>query len=108
MVGYMVPCSTFMLMLSLMIQHAGINLFVMVLKTIWEYVGCSPVQNLYQRGGINMDNPHSQTLDSLIGLLENGTITEIEAERLLNAATRYTAGVPTGINNPQGSSNQSR
>lgn len=55
-----------------------------------------------------MDNPHTQTLDSLINLLESGKITEIEAERLLNAATRYTAGVPTGINNPNGSANQSR
>lgn len=55
-----------------------------------------------------MDNPNSHTLDSLIHLLDEGKITELEAERLLNAATRYTVGIPTGSNSPNGPVNQSR
>jgi hypothetical protein len=40
------------------------------------------------------------TLTELVHLISDGKITEIEAERLLNAYTRLSAGVPTGFNNP--------
>lgn len=43
-----------------------------------------------------MDDKTSNTLDSLLSLIRDDKLTELEAERLLNAATRLETGVPTG------------
>ena len=44
-------------------------------------------------GGDLMD--HSFDLSQIVSLIAEGKMTELEAERLLNAAARYESGVPT-------------
>ena len=39
----------------------------------------------------------NNTLDTLLQLISDKKLTELEAERLLNAAARLQAGVPTGL-----------
>lgn len=45
-------------------------------------------------------NVSSSTLESILSLIAQEKLTELEAERLLNAATRFDKGVPTGKNHP--------
>lgn len=56
-----------------------------------------------------MDSPHhmltSETIQMLVSSVTqsgNATLSEIEAERLLNAIARAQMGVPTGAQNPNG------
>jgi hypothetical protein len=44
-----------------------------------------------------MENNKTVDLNALFQLIAKGDITEIEAERLINATARLESGVPTGI-----------
>lgn len=43
-----------------------------------------------------MDTETLHVVSNLISLVSDGKMSELEAERLLNAAARLAAGVPTG------------
>lgn len=45
---------------------------------------------------MEMNNNVYTLLSNLIPLISEGKMTELEAERLLNAAARLSSGVPTG------------
>jgi hypothetical protein len=62
-----------------------------------------------EKGGSTMD-PHNQLLTSetiqmLVSSVTNSgnaQLSELEAERLLNAIARVQSGIPTGVQNPNG------
>lgn len=60
-------------------------------------------------GEIPMDNQHQLLSSDVIQMLVssvtnsgNDKLSELEAERLLNAIARVQSGVPTGVQNPNG------
>ena len=48
-----------------------------------------------------MTQQNDVELGMILKLIDEGKITEIDAERLLNAATRFKSGMPTGANLPR-------
>jgi hypothetical protein len=67
------------------------------------------IRKFSMEGEIPMDNQHQLLSSDVIQMLVssvtnsgNDKLSELEAERLLNAIARVQSGVPTGVQNPNG------